>query len=266
MRIVLHISLAVLKQRSDRQKLLRKIRQTKRQLEDEKTSSKARKALKAELFDLRVDLNYVVVRFSIVVQLAFFTCASCQNYPKLEKYVSLYPPKVRSGEGGAAPVHSGASSSVTDEKREKLREWVRERMHAGEMSSEPETLEHRQSVQKSVTQQWVGSIDESKRSVAVDEDVIARHDADVPDDFFEDGTEDDDSEVEAVEESSNARFSKVPAKRRLDMAENHPDKYSNPTEQDRGEQNIRNIKKSHRKLLYKTASLVMRAKGSLSCT
>lgn len=71
MRVVLHISLAVLKQRSDRQKILRKIRQTKRRLEDEETSSKARKALKAELFDLRVDLNYVVVRFSIVVQLAF---------------------------------------------------------------------------------------------------------------------------------------------------------------------------------------------------
>lgn len=140
---------------------------------------------------------------------------------------------MRSGEGGAVPVHSGASLSFTDEKREKLREWVRERMHAGEMSSEPETLEHRQSVQKSMTQQWVGSIDKSKRGVALDEEMIARQDADAPDDFFEeDNTEDEDSEVEAVEESPNTRFSEVPAKRRPDRAVNQPDKYSNPTEQD----------------------------------
>jgi hypothetical protein len=56
---------------SDRQKLLRKIKQAKRRLEDEETSSKVRKALKAELFDLRVDLNYVMVRFSDALLLAF---------------------------------------------------------------------------------------------------------------------------------------------------------------------------------------------------
>ncbi|KAN0125513.1 DUF2361 domain containing protein [Russula decolorans] len=194
----------------DRQKLLRKIRQTKSQLEDENISSKVRKALKVELFDLRVDLNYVM------------------TYPKLEKYISLYPPEVRSGDCGAAPVHSGASSSVTDEKREKLREWVRERMREGEMSSEPETLEYRQSVQKGMTQQWVGSIDKSKRSVAVDEEVMARQNMDAPDDFFEE----DDTENE-VGESPTTRSSEIPTKRRPDKAANHPDKHSNPTEKDR---------------------------------
>jgi hypothetical protein len=151
----------------------------------------------------------------------------------LEKYISLYPPEMRSGEGGAAPVHPGASSSVTDEKREKLRAWVRERMRVGEMSSEPETLEHRQSVQKSMTQQWVGSIDKSKRSVTVDEEAMARQDVDARDDFFEeDDTENEDSEVG---ESPITRSSGIPTKRRpdKDKAANHPDRHSNPAEKDR---------------------------------
>ena len=138
---------------------------------------------------------------------------------------------MRSGECGAARVHSGASSSVTDEKREKLREWVRERMRTGEMSSDPETLEHRQSVQKGMTQQWVGPIDKSKRSVTVDEEVMARQHADAPDDFFEeDDTENEDSEVG---ESPITRSSEIPTKRRPDKTANRPDKHSNPTEEDR---------------------------------
>jgi hypothetical protein len=48
----------------DRQKLLRKIKQTKSRLEEDGVSSKARRALEAELFELRVDLNYVLVRVS----------------------------------------------------------------------------------------------------------------------------------------------------------------------------------------------------------
>ena len=146
----------------------------------------------------------------------------------MEKYVSLYPPDARSGEGGDAPVHSGASSSVTNEKREKLREWVRERMRAGEMSSEPETLEHRQAVQKSMAQLLVGSIHKSKRNVAVDEEVMARRDVDAPDDFFEE--DDSENEDSGVGESPNTRISDIPMKRRPDKATNHPDKHSNPTE------------------------------------
>jgi hypothetical protein len=61
----------------DRQKLLRKIRQVKRRLDDEEISSKVRKTLKAELFDLRVDLNYVMVRLiSDAMLLALFTSYS----------------------------------------------------------------------------------------------------------------------------------------------------------------------------------------------
>ena len=140
----------------------------------------------------------------------------------MEKYISLYPPETRSGQCGAAPVNSGNSSSVTDEKREKLREWVREKMRVGEMSSEPETLEYRQSAQQGMTH----SIGKSKRSAEVDENVMTRQDVDASDDFFEDDTENE------VGESPNTRFSEIPTKRGPDKAANHPDKHSNPTEED----------------------------------
>ena len=48
----------------DRQKLLRKIKQTKSRLKEDGVSSKVRRSLEAELFELRVDLNYVLVRLS----------------------------------------------------------------------------------------------------------------------------------------------------------------------------------------------------------
>ncbi|KAH9985167.1 hypothetical protein BJV77DRAFT_1033868 [Russula vinacea] len=161
-----------------------------------------RKALKAELFDLRVDLNYVM------------------NYPKLEKYISLYPPEVRSREDGATPMHSDASSSATDEKREKLREWVRGMMRAEELSNEPETLEYKQAVQKGVAQRWEVTIDKNKRV--------------------------GDSEAG---ELANTCFSELPAKRRRDKAENHPDKLSKPAEKD--------PKKARRKKHRKVASPVI---------
>lgn len=142
----------------------------------------------------------------------------------MEKYISLYPPETRSGQCDGAPINSGASSSVTDEKRDKLREWVRERMRAGEISSEPETLEYRRSVQKTPH-----SIDKSKRSVAENE-VIARQGVDAPDDFFEDDTE---NEAAGVGNSPTTRFSETPAKRRPSKDVNQSDTHSNPTEKDR---------------------------------
>jgi hypothetical protein len=99
-------------------------------------------------------------------------------------------------------------------------------MRAGEMTSEPEALEFGQSVQNTKTH----SIDKSKRSVAVNEEGIARQDVDAPDDFFEDGTENEATEVGA---SPTTRFSETPAKRRPSKAANHPDKHPNPTEKDR---------------------------------
>jgi hypothetical protein len=137
---------------------------------------------------------------------------------------------VRSREDGATPVHSEASSSATDEKREKLREWVREMMRAGEMSSEPETLEHRQSVQKSMAQQWEGSVDKNERSIGVEEESKARQDTGAPDDFFEeDNTGNEDS---GAEEPANTGLSVLPTKRRSEKAGNRPDKHPKPAEKD----------------------------------
>jgi hypothetical protein len=96
-------------------------------------------------------------------------------------------------------------------------------MRAGEMSSEPETLEYRQSVQKTKTH----SID---KSVAANEEVIAKQDVDAPDDFFEE--DDTENEATGVGDSPTTRFSEIPAKRRPGKAANHPDRHSNPTEKD----------------------------------
>jgi hypothetical protein len=170
----------------------------------------------------------------------------------LEKYISLYPPEVRNREGGAAPVHSAASSSVSDEKREKLREWVRERMRTGEMSSEPETLEPRESVETSIAQQWEGSIDKGKRGVRVGEEMMARLDVDAPDDFFEDDTGNGDSETG---EPANTRISEIPMKPRPEKAENHPDRHSKPAGKDR--------KKAKHKKYRKAASQTVLQDGFL---
>lgn len=123
------------------------------------------------------------------------------------------------------PVHGGPSSGVTDKKREKLREWVRAQMRAGEMSSEPETLEHRQSVpRKSISEQWDGSIDKKAMDAGAGRGVKARQDMDAPDDFFEDDTGNEDG-LDAGE-PAYTRSVESPTKRRPDKTISHPDKHS----------------------------------------
>jgi hypothetical protein len=46
----------------DRQKVLRKVNSTKPQLEDPSIEGKTRKGLEKQLFEHRVDLNYILVR------------------------------------------------------------------------------------------------------------------------------------------------------------------------------------------------------------
>ncbi|KAF7294046.1 hypothetical protein MKEN_01451000 [Mycena kentingensis (nom. inval.)] len=89
----------------ERQKVIRKINQTKKQIDD--GASGLEKTLKS----LRVDLNYIL------------------HYPKTKKYISLYPPELRNGE---------AQTLVVDEGREEVRTWVRAQMKAGVLSAEPE--------------------------------------------------------------------------------------------------------------------------------
>ena len=123
------------------------------------------------------------------------------------------------------PVHCEPSSSVTDKRREKLREWVRAQMRAGEKSGEPETLEHRQSVpRKSISEQWDGSIDKTAMDAGADRGVKARQDMDAPDDFFEDDTGNEDG-LDAGEPTYKLSV-KSHTKRRLEKAINRADKHS----------------------------------------
>ncbi|TBU37627.1 hypothetical protein BD309DRAFT_973667 [Dichomitus squalens] len=111
----------------ERQKLLRKIAQVKRQLkgdgedgEGETLGKKERKKLEKRLGELRVDLNYVL------------------HYPKTKKYISLFPPEVRKGEEAEAETVDEKGKAETDGQREEIRAWVREQMEGGALSSEPE--------------------------------------------------------------------------------------------------------------------------------
>ncbi|KII95529.1 hypothetical protein PLICRDRAFT_34417 [Plicaturopsis crispa FD-325 SS-3] len=135
----------------ERQKLVRKISQTKRAIstlqevigEGKKTKEQRKelKTLQATLGELRVDLNYVL------------------HYPRSKKYISLFPPEVRkrSGKHGSDSDEDGDNagsedghesddgggggekdSSATDAQREALRADIRARMASGELSAEPE--------------------------------------------------------------------------------------------------------------------------------
>ncbi|KAH9922081.1 uncharacterized protein B0H18DRAFT_1121102 [Fomitopsis serialis] len=122
----------------ERQKVTRRIQQVKRQLakdensEGEKLRKKERKQLQKRLEELRVDLNYIIY------------------YPKLKKYISLFPPELRASphahpdpyphlySRSDAPGEDAKAENETDAQREEVRAWVRERMAAGEMSAEPE--------------------------------------------------------------------------------------------------------------------------------
>lgn len=127
-----------------------------------------------------------------------------QNYPRLEKYISLFPPDARQTEGAAAPLHSVGSSSATDNKRETLREWVRGQMRAGEMAGEPETLERKQHAQRSPAESWQTATGRKTKNTRMEGKGKGKtmHELEVLDDFFEGedggakgGTEDKDSET-----------------------------------------------------------------------
>ncbi|KAG8701300.1 18S rRNA maturation protein [Ceratobasidium sp. 428] len=94
----------------DKQKVTRKINQTKRALEAPELEKKERKKLQKALLGHRVDLNYIV------------------NYPKLAKYIALYP----------SSTADDASTAETDQLREERRAAVRQAMKTGEMDMEPE--------------------------------------------------------------------------------------------------------------------------------
>jgi hypothetical protein len=101
------------------------------------------------------------------------------------------------------------------------------------------------------------SIDKSKRSIAVDEKVMARWDVDAPDDFFE---EDMRLKIRRLGSHLIRPSQKYP--RNEDRTRQKITLISFPTQLRKTgrKQNIGNIENFHRKRLHKMASLVTRAR------
>ncbi|KAG5650450.1 hypothetical protein H0H81_012204, partial [Sphagnurus paluster] len=96
---------------TERQKVVRKLNQTKKRLQSADTSSKQQ--IEAALAELRVDLNYIL------------------HYPKTKKYISLFPPEIREAT-------SETSMPKVNPNSEDVRSWIRGQMQSGAISSEPE--------------------------------------------------------------------------------------------------------------------------------
>ncbi|KIJ66068.1 hypothetical protein HYDPIDRAFT_187107 [Hydnomerulius pinastri MD-312] len=155
----------------ERQKLVRKINQTKRSLAT--FEGKEKKKLETTLNDLRVDLNYIM------------------HYPKTKKYVSLFPPEVRQSDAPSTPA---AAISDDNDERSKVRAMIRERMERGELGTEPENdlgkSEHDSAPSRS-NMKGTATVPPKKSLKQID-DVAG-------DDFF--GNDDDDEDSQQSEDS-----------------------------------------------------------------
>ncbi|KAF9529756.1 hypothetical protein CPB83DRAFT_852126 [Crepidotus variabilis] len=118
----------------ERQKVTRKIRQTQRRLEASEQKSE-RKRLKAELAELRTDLNYIL------------------HFPKFKKYISLFPPEIRKGEEDTVPI-SPAETQNTETEREEIRSWIRTQMELKELPGDPETTQFTGDNPRGRSQNW----------------------------------------------------------------------------------------------------------------
>jgi len=97
----------------ERQKLVRKIKQVKRDLTS--AQGKEGERLEGVLEGLRVDLNYVL------------------HYPRTKKYISLFPPEKRQPQ-----VDSISTTSDDNDQRLKICGFIRDQMQRGEISKQPE--------------------------------------------------------------------------------------------------------------------------------
>ncbi|KAI5981304.1 hypothetical protein EDC04DRAFT_2594545 [Pisolithus marmoratus] len=97
----------------ERQKVTRKIKQVKRNLETAVGEEKAR--LELTLSDLRVGMNYIL------------------HYPPSKKYISLFPPEARQFNTSQTTI------SLDDgDERSKILKLIRSQMERGELSLEPD--------------------------------------------------------------------------------------------------------------------------------
>ncbi|KAF9012602.1 hypothetical protein BDQ17DRAFT_1232590 [Cyathus striatus] len=154
----------------DRKKVLRKLKQAKKNAVSEAGSSNK---IQDEIYELRMDLNYII------------------HYPKTKKYISLFPPEKRTDE---ATVVSEADKVKTDKCREEIRNWIRECMENGELSNEPElnlNTEQQQPQKKLQNDRW-GAKDGKKTNSTEKAASKSAHEGDediAEDEFFGDDNE-----------------------------------------------------------------------------
>ncbi|KAJ3753975.1 hypothetical protein EV360DRAFT_52510 [Lentinula raphanica] len=134
----------------ERQKVVRKINQTKRKLSEAESSN--RPSLEAQLYEHRVELNYI------------------NHYPKTKKYISLFPPDIQHNTEIELP------SVKTDQEREEVKKWIREQMASQVLPTEPENVERSQSDTSQA--HWVKKVKKNDGKRVEEED--EEHD-----DFFE---------------------------------------------------------------------------------
>lgn len=103
----------------------------------------------------------------------------------MKKYISLFPPEVRKGEG-VSPV-SRAEEQKTSVEREQIRDWMMQQMERGELASEPE-LEVRSRIERKRAGTYKRPTDEKEASPSKLGPSKANR-ADNEDDFFEDDEE-----------------------------------------------------------------------------
>ncbi|KAG6809391.1 hypothetical protein H0H92_000446 [Tricholoma furcatifolium] len=146
----------------ERQKVTRKLNQTKKRLESADASTKPH--LEEALRELRIDLNYIL------------------HYPKAKKYISLFPPGIREDLASSETLIPRANPDA-----EEVRSWIRGRMEAGEISLDPELhLDARVQEPKPARRaaaEWGGS---SKKKGATAQEV---QEEEAADDFFGDDAE-----------------------------------------------------------------------------
>lgn len=132
---------------------MRRIQQVKKEFdtgssaEGPFSTKKSASGLENALFNLRVDLNYILVSHRMIRSLSS-GLMHFQRYPKLEKYIALFPSNEEATQqddncGGDDIMAKGSRASeisnhATDTQREQLRDMVRQKMESGEFPLEPE--------------------------------------------------------------------------------------------------------------------------------
>lgn len=84
-----------------------------------------------------------------------------KHYPKLKKYLSLFPSEVR--KDGGVPAQLQAEVQKAGAEREEIRTWIREEMERGELPAEPEnTVRAQEGNDRTRTPKWPSKGESSK--------------------------------------------------------------------------------------------------------